>query len=285
MKKKWIAVVALVICAAAFLTYRLYEQVGVDNGAPSISIWEEPGILHTVSMNNLQAGLLQGVTASDRFDGDVTHSLLVEQIGNITEDNQIQVIYAAFDSSGNVAKARRTVQLTDYVCPRFSLSAPLNFVYGTDCDPLKYISATDLVDGDIRHRVKATLLDESAIAAEGTHDVLFRVTNSLGDTAQLILPVEVYYTGRYDAQIFLTDYLIYLPINSAFSAQDYLYEYLAQGQITDLTHGIPQDMELILTGTVDTSTPGIYPIGYTINYTRGSQIHSGYSKLIVVVEG
>lgn len=286
MKKKWIPVLVLAICTALFFAYRFYEQVGVDSKAPTISIWEEPGVVHAVSMTNLQAGLLQGVTASDNFDGDVTDSILVEQIGHITEDLQVQVVYAASDNAGNVSKAYRTVQLTDYVSPRFTLSAPLNFIYGTsDCDPLRYIGATDLVDGVIRHRIKLTLLDDSAITAEGIHNVLFRVYNSLGDVSELVLPVEVYYPGRYEAQVFLTDYLVYLPLNSTFRPQQYLYEYLAQGQITDLTHGLSQDMELTLTGTVDTSTPGVYPIGYTISYTKDGQTYYGYTTLIVVLEG
>ena len=285
MRKKWIPVITLCICAALFFGYRMYKQVGIDNDPPVITIADEEGVLCTVSMNDLESGLLQGVTARDSRDGDVTASILVQQVGNITKEHQAQVVYAAFDAAGNVAKAERTVQLTDYRSPRFTLSTPLVFVHGTNFDPLKHIGAEDLVDGNIRHRVKATLMDESAITAEGTHNVLFRVTNSLGDTAQLILPVEVHYSGRYDAQLFLTDYLIYLPLHGAFDPEDYLYEYLAVGQTTDLTDGIPGDMTLTMGGKVDSTQPGVYPISYTIAYTRGNHIYYGYSKLIVVVEG
>ena len=285
MRKKWFPVIVLCICAVLFFGYRFYKQVGIDNTPPAITIDDVEGVIHTVSVNDLDAGLLQGITAYDHRDGDVTASILVEQVGNITEDHQVQVVYAAFDAAGNVDKAQRTVQLTDYVSTRFTLSAPLAFVHGTNFDPLKLIGAEDLIDGNIRHRVKATLMDESAISAEGTHNVLFRVTNSLGDTAQLVLPVEVYFSGRYDAQLLLTDYLIYLPLHKAFNPEDYLLEYIAAGQVTDLTDGLPGDMELTLSGEADPSQPGVYTIGYTITYTRGSQVHTGYSKLIVVVEG
>lgn len=285
MRKKFFPVIVLCICAVLFFVYRFYKQVGIDNTPPVITIDDEEGVIHTVSMNDLDAGLLQGVTAYDHHDGNVTASILVEQVGHITNEHQVQVGYAAFDAAGNVAKAQRTVQLTDYIPPRFTLNAPLAFVYGTNFDPLKQIGAEDLTDGNIRHRVKATLMDESAISAEGTHNVLFRVTNSLGDTAQLILPVEVYFSGRYDAQLFLTDYLIYLPLHEAFDPEDYLFEYIAAGQTTDLTDGLPRDMELTVSGKADLSQPGVYTIGYTITYTRGSHVHTGYSKLIVVVEG
>ena len=285
MRKKWLPVIALCVCAVLFFGYRFYKQVGIDNNPPTITIDDAEGVIHTVSMNDLDAGLLQGVTAYDHRDGDVTASILVEQVGNITKEHQVQVVYAAFDAAGNVSKAQRTVQLTDYVSPRFTLSAPLAFVHGSNFDPLKQIGAEDLTDGDIRHRVKATLMDESTISAEGTHNVLFRVTNSLGDTAQLILPVEVYYSGRYDAQLFLTDYLIYLPLHETFDPTDYLSKYIAAGQTTDLTGELPRDMELTVSGKVDPYQPGVYTLGYTLTYTRGSHVHTGYSKLIVVVEG
>lgn len=285
MRKRWLPVIVLCICAALFFGYRFYKHAVIDTVPPTITVDDGEGVIHTVSMNDLDAGLLQGVTAYDHRDGDVTASILVEQVGNITKDHQVQVVYAAFDAAGNVAKLQRTVQLTDYVAPRFTLSAPLAFVYGTNFDPLKQIGAKDLSDGNISHRVKATLMDDSAITAEGTHSVLFRVSNSLGDTSQLILPVEVYYSGRYDAQLILTDYLVYLPLHARFDPEDYLLEYIAAGQTTDLTAGLPENMELTVNGEVDTSQPGVYTIGYTITYTRGSHVHSGYSKLIVVAEG
>ena len=285
MRKKWFPVIALCICMVLFCGYRFYKQVGIDHTPPVITIGDEEGVVHTVSMNDLDAGLLQGVAAHDQRDGDVTASVLVEQVGSITKEHQVQVVYAAFDAAGNVSKVRRTVQLTDYVSPRFTLSGPLAYVHGTNFDPLRQIGAEDQTEGNIRHRVKATLLDESAISAEGTHNVLFRVTNSLGDTAQLILPVEVYFSGRYDAQLLLTDYLIYLPRYESFNPNDYLQEYIAAGRSTDLTGGLPGNMELTVNGRVDPSQPGVYTIGYTITYTRGSSVYSGYSKLIVVVEG
>lgn len=285
MKKKWIQITALCSCAVLFLGYRVYRQIGIDNDPPVITIADGEGVLHTVSMSDLEAGLLQGVTAQDAHDGDVTGSILIEQIGGVTADHRAQVTYAAFDKANNVAKVQRTVQLTDYTPPRFTLNAPLNFVYGTTFDPLKYVGAQDMIDGDISHRVKATLMDESVISAEGTHDVLFRVTNSLGDTAQLVLPVEVYYNDRYSAQLSLTDYLIYLPVNAPFDPEDYLDEYLLLGQTTDLTGRIPSELTLTVTGQVDTKTPGAYSVGYTVSTVRAEHTYYGYSRLIVVVEG
>lgn len=236
-------------------------------------------------MANMHETLLQDIVALDDRDGDVTDSVLVEQIGNIDDSNCVQVIYVAFDGAGNVSKFQRAVRLADYTGPRFTLDEPLNFVYGTGFDPLKLVGAEDLIDGDIRHRVKATLMDEVAISAEGTHNVLFRVTNSLSDTEQLVLPVEVYYAGRYDAQLFLTDYLVYLPLNGTFSPESYLEEYRVYGQAMDLKGGVPEGLSLTIDGQVNTNQPGVYAVRYTMSSTRGNQTSCGYTRLIVVVEG
>ena len=285
MQKRWRLVALLCACAVLFAGYLIYRSQGVDHLPPVISIAGDSTSILEVSMANMHETLLQDIVALDDRDGDVTDSVLVEQIGNIDDSNCVQVIYVAFDGAGNVSKFQRAVRLADYTGPRFTLDEPLNFVYGTGFDPLKLVGAEDLIDGDIRHRVKATLMDEVAISAEGTHNVLFRVTNSLSDTEQLVLPVEVYYAGRYDAQLFLTDYLVYLPLNGTFSPESYLEEYRVYGQAMDLKGGVPEGLSLTIDGQVNTNQPGVYAVRYTMSSTRGNQTSCGYTRLIVVVEG
>lgn len=285
MKKRWRSVALLAVCVVLFAGYLIYRTQGVDHVPPVISVVGDGASILEVSMGNMHEELLRDIAAYDDHDGDVTDSVLVEQIGNIDADNCVQVIYAAFDAAGNVSKFQRTVRLGDYRGPRFQLDGPLNFIYGTGFDPLKLVGAEDLIDGDIQHRVKATLLDEVAISAEGTHNVLFRVTNSLSDTAQLVLPVEVYYAGRYDAQLFLTDYLVYIPLNGTFVPESYLAEYHVYGKATDLSSGVPEGLMLTIDGQVDTNQSGVYAVSYTVSSTRGNQTSYGYTRLIVVVEG
>ena len=140
------------------------------------------------------------------------------------------------------------------------------------------------MDGDIRHRVKATLLDESMINEEGTHPVRFRVTNSLGDTEELVIGVEVYPAGKYNATLSLTDYIVYLPVGADFSAEAYLNKFTMYGQTLSLRTGVGEDLQLRITGVVDTGKAGVYPVSYTVTRQYGNQLYAGYSKLIVVVE-
>lgn len=284
-RKTWISLALIVLCLAVFFGYRIYVRTHTDTNGPSIKISDE---LLQLSIQDPREALLQGVTASDREDGDVTASLIVESIRLVDQDGTASVTYAAFDQAGNVSKATRQIRFTDYESPRFSLSAPLLFNQNSATDALSYIQATDLLDGNIARRIRATVLTEDAITTIGTHLVEFRVSNSLGDTVKIELPVEVYATGTYSGSLSLTDYLIYLPVGSDFDPAQYLESYTYRNEKISLKNGIPASLTLEMDGTVDPDVPGVYSIGYTVSTrTEDAQTMQGrsYSRLIVVVEG
>lgn len=282
IKKDWKLLLLVAVSLAVLLAYRIYDGLRTDSTAPEILISDTA--VPEVSVHTPEA-LLEGVTAMDDRDGDVTASIVVERVGGILDDGTVTVTYAAFDASGNVAMTQRTVRYSDYEPPRFTLSGPLNFVYGSNFDVLDVVGAVDLLDGDIGYRVKATSLDNTSVNAEGVHNIQFRVSNSLGDLVELVLPVEVYYAGRYNAQLQLSEYLLYLDVGEAFDPMDYLLEYIARGEGTDLTRGIPAGLTLETGVRVDTRTPGVYTVSYTVSSTLGNTLYEGYARLIVVVEG
>lgn len=282
-KRNWIPVTVMALCLLLFAAYWLYSRSIADTTPPAITI-DQAEQIPEISVADPQSVLLQGVTARDSEDGDVTASVIVESLGSINENHEITVTYAAFDKSGNVGKAQRTVRYTDYVGPRFALTKPLIYTYGTQFDVLNNVQASDQRDGDIRHRVKTMLMEEEALSEEGIHDVRFRVTNSLGDMEELVLPVEVQYAGRYEAQLYLKEYLVYLPRGTAFVPERYLQEVVYRGTGTPLLYRVPGTMKLEVDGTVDTETPGVYPVAYTLTDAQNG-LWSAYTKLIVVVEG
>lgn len=282
IKKNWKLLVLLAVCLGVLVGYRIFDGLRTDSTAPEITISDSA--VPELSVYAPEA-LLEGVSATDDRDGDVTASIVVESIGGMMDDGTVTVTYAAFDSSGNVAKRKRTVRYTDYESPRFTLRQSLDFVYGTSFDVLNVVGAVDLLDGDIGYRVKATSMDAVSINTEGIHDVRFRVSNSLGDQVELVLPVEVYYSGRYNAQLHLSEYLLYLDAGEAFDPKAYLKEYIARGESKNLTKGIPEGLTLETEGRVDTQNPGVYVVSYTVSSTQGSTLYEGYARLIVVVEG
>lgn len=279
MKKKIFIYLGLIaLCAAVFFGYRAIDRARTDTMPPVITL--EEGTLR-VSVSRGEKGLLEGVTALDGVDGDVTASLVVESVTLSGGDGTVSVVYAAFDAAGNVAKAERVVQFTDYESPRFALKYPLVFPENSGFDVLTCVTAEDQTDGDITHWVRATSLDESTVATAGTHEVRFWVTNSMGDTAQIVLPVEVYAVGTYQGTLALSDYLIYMKAGELFDPKDYPVSYTLNGKTLSLNGVLPEGVYIEIIDEVDPNTPGIYTVGYLLTYNT---VYTGYSKLIVVVE-
>lgn len=288
-KRNLLCILVIVLCVGAFVGYRMLDAMRTDTRPPEIQVSE--GVLEA-SVQEPKSALTRGMTATDREDGDVTDSLVVESIGILGSNGTVSVTYAAFDAAGNVAKAQREVRFTDYRSPRFVLKEPLIYTYNSNFDVLRTVGAQDVLDGDIQHRVRAMAMEESSITVTGIHQVQFQVSNTLGDTHTQIFPVEVLAANAYDAQLTLTDYLVYLPVGSAFNPNVYLDCYTLRGEETMLEGRLPQDFSLKTKGTVQVQQPGTYVVEYRLTYTDRHPTNSdldkeyvGYSKLIVVVEG
>ncbi len=321
MKKKnrWLlTLIPLLICAVVTGVYAFVFVLNDDTTAPILSVDTE---VLEVSVNATEEELLQGVTAMDDEDGDVTDAILVEGISNLMDNDTAIVTYAAFDDVGNVSKATRTIRYKNYQPPVFGQKKALVFQSNTSPDILTFMSANDKVDGDISNRIKGTLIsDTNNLNNTGVHEVEFRVTNSLGDTEYLTLPVEVYAAGTYNANVELNDYLVYIKRGSVFHPEDYLEklvvgynEYSLKNQnppIENLTieqvRELPEDRDreirtyinnyvdpnenvdplidiinVEIKNEVKNTIPGIYSVTFTVNY---EDRYVGYTRLNVVVE-
>lgn len=282
---KRINILLLAVLAAAialFGAYQLWVHNRLDTVGPVITIDEE---LLEISVKDEEEALMQGIRAVDERDGDVTASLLVESVYGITEDNLTTVTYAAFDRAGNVSKVQRQVRYKDYQSPRFQLHRSLCFPGGSGFDLLEYVGAYDVLEGDIHRRVRATLVSNTdSINQTGSHTVRFQVTNSLGDTVVADLPVEVYDPEWYTASVELDEYLVYLDQGAAFDPADYLRTFVVRGEDVDVSRGVPDGIQCDISGTVNTRTPGIYPVTYTLTTTQNLMTFSGQAVLIVIVE-
>lgn len=135
-------IVLFVIAAAAFAVSQVMQMM-TDKSGPAISM-DTDSI--TVSAEASEKDLLQGVTAQDNTDGDVSQNLMIENMSNLMEGDTRTMTIVAFDSDGNVSKAQRSVTYNDYHAPQFTLDGPLQYALGAD-DVLDNIGATDQLDG------------------------------------------------------------------------------------------------------------------------------------------
>lgn len=287
--------------ALCFLLTAVYSIVFVfmdDRKRPEITM--DSDVL-SVSVHAGQKALLQGVTATDNKDGDVTSGILVEGISKMTENKTAVITYVAYDASGNASKASRTIEFTDYQPPVFGQEEALVFASNTAPDVLEFMTAEDILDGDISNRIKGTLLsDTTSLNYPGVHDVEFRVTNSMGDTQYITLPVEVYQAGDFNAKAELTDYLVYIKAGENFNPRAYLQNIVMGNTKYSLDPDINDDLRLYfnnytspainpkvdivnveISSNVDTDVPGVYSVAYTIDYAGR---YDACTRLNVVVE-
>ena len=282
MKKNLLYLAVILLCVNLFVLFLFVYNRQTDTQPPVIHFAQ--GQLE-VSVGDPQSALLQGVTAQDQVDGDVTASVVVAQVRLLQSDGTIQVTYAAFDHTGNATRAVRTARYTDYKSPRFQLGRSMTFAANTAFDLFREVKAQDQVDGDISHRVRITSLDEQSVTALGVHLVQLRVSNSLGETVELEIPVEVYPAGTYGATLHLTDYLVYVPAGRQLSAESYLDSFVANGQPISLAGGLPEGFSLEMKSDVKPEVPGVYTVEYRVTRQDETNSVTGYAKLIVVVEG
>lgn len=262
-----------VVLAGLTAASEWYARTQVDRTPPTITC---EGEVLEVSVEADRSELLQGVTAWDDRDGDLTDKVLVEHVSNLTGANTARITYVVFDSADNAATCSRTIRYTDYQKPRFRLTAPLHYYVGDTITLLDRLTAVDVIDGDLQDKIRLTASNLTNTLA-GTYHVTVQVTNSLGDTSVLPLTILVDSgSGYLTPEIQLTQYLVYLDQGSAFDPGIYVRS------ITDPSAGnktVSRGQAEIFS-EVDPNRPGTYEVVYS--YT-GSGGREGKTFLTVVV--
>ena len=274
--------IVFAVVLVAFVAFVLYDSHRTRNTPPKIECASEE---LTVSIHDGRDALLQGVTATDAEDGDLTGQVLVESISRFLSKGVCRVTYVVQDSHNAVTKATRTVKYSDYVSPRFTLTEPLTFDYGKSFDPSDNLTATDCIDGDLTDAIRMTLMeDSSTISGVGRWNVQFRVVNSMGEAAHLDAVINVRNQStlekRYSPNIKLKEYLTYLPLNAKFDPASYVTGISVAAEDAP-DNPLDLRMRLRTSSEVDTATPGTYTVTYTCVSSNG---YSGSVDLIVVVE-
>ena len=275
--KRLFATIMLVLTALSVgcvILYSVHKTMATGGESPEIHFDQEE---INVKTGTDEKELLKGVTATDKEDGDVTDSVMVEGISHFVEKDVVNVTYVAYDSQNHVARAMRRVHYTDYVSPRFSMSGPMVYLTKNVPDLMNYVGVTDLVDGNISVKAHASFDDStSVLAAVGSHDVELSVTNSLGDTARLVIPVKVVEDNPHSESLPLKTYLVYVEKGAEFDPMFYLAN--ADQAVVDPHTG---ESNVQVSSDVNTFLPGVYSVDYSL--MKNDNV-SAFTRLIVVVE-
>lgn len=265
---KLLLIVVLVAVSVLYGLTTVNQRFSGTNVPPTIACGSD---LMEISVTDGEEVLLAGVTASDEQDGDLTGKILIQGVSKLLSNDTAKVTYLVFDSDGNAASCTRQIRYTDYQRPHFTIRSPLVYTENEDIQLLDRLTAVDSVDGDLTGSIRVSTL--SAASEPEVQTVTVQVTNSMGDTARLTLPLVVYSGTVVRPDVNLTDYLVYLEQGASFRAEDYLVSVT-----TPIGPGAVGDVQI--TGTVDTSDPGTYYVYYRYPYS----LTSGLSVLTVVVE-
>jgi len=254
--------VLFLVLSAVYIANSIYQNSSTRRDPPVISCPE--GVLE-VSASDDESVLLSGITASDPQDGDLTGQVIIGGISKLISKDTAKVTFMVFDSDDNMGKLVRYIRYTDYHRPQFSVTEPLIFGSTNEISLLERLKATDALEGDISNRIRISTL--SPTDNSNIFDITVQVTNSMGDTALLELPVLVQETNPLRPVIELSDYLVYLEVGSSFDPASYLSELRVSGVSQDLS-GVS------VSSSVDPQTPGTYRVTYTYsaNGTTGTAI-------------
>lgn len=259
------------VAALVLLGYTGYRVSLKDVTAPVIE--DSIGELHINSRQD-EAALLQGLTATDDRDGDITDRILVERISHFTQSGSCKVSYVVFDSSNLVGRYERTVVYDDYTLPRLSLEKPLVYYEGNEITFMDRLRLTHVLEGDISHklRLEASNVDPSEV---GVYEIQVRARTAYGEEVYARLPLNVITYSAEAPIINLKQNLVYVKLGEPFDAKDYVLD------VKDCNKNDIDINAVFVYRQVDLEKPGYGQVRMEVTDQWG---HRGITYLTVIVE-
>lgn len=250
-----------VLAAVVYGGILIRERFYTDKEPPVISFDSDT---ITVSVYDPEEALLSGVTAADAQDGDLSQSVMVRSISQLIGGSSAKVSYIVFDSADNMATASRMVVYSDYEAPRFELTEPLVYPTNSTITLQDRLFVRDAIDGDLSGSIRL-VTENINIYQAGVYDLTVLVTNSMGDSATLELPVIIRDETSQDPVLTLTDYLIYLEQGASFDPEDYV-DSVRETADAPASH---DGRDVSIASAVDPQAAGTYRVTYSYENEDG----------------
>lgn len=233
----------LLLACAALLAGNVVIYIGKDRNGPEITVPQEE--LTYVAGSDTSA-LLNGVTAVDDRDGDVTSTVMVESIIPNEDQTGASVIYVAKDSKNNVTKAARLI----------SYAADAGQAAAQEAEAAAQQAAQEVAAADqtVASGEDAQTADDGAAQNEA---------------AIAALPAE-------SPRFYLTQYSVEVERGAELNRLGYVQDITDDKDSRDeLYQGIQ------ISGEVDTNTPGEYMLEYYVVDSDGNTSNTAQLKVTV----
>jgi hypothetical protein len=231
----------------------------VDTTAPVITLIGEAIVTVEAGSDYVDAG----ATATDSFDGSLTP--IVSSTIDTSTVGSSTITYYVYDAAGNEAEsASRTVHVVDTTSPIITLIGDSEIIVETGADYIDLgASAIDYINGDIATNiVTVNLVDSNTI---GSYFVTYNVSDAAGNAAiQLIRTVNIVEPVDTTAPV-----ITMLAQSPAHVEQGAMYTDAGATAFDDVDGDITEN--IIVGGTVDTSTLGVYSITYNVSDEIGNR--------------
>ena len=263
MKKILIFFLILAALALGAGSYWLYNTS--DRTGPAIIFAEDSAQEEQLPVyyGRNEEMLLEGVSASDTKDGDVSPSLKVEGVF-VRNENEVVVVYAAKDSSNNVTKRERTMRYPE-----------------THTEVIPGMADTDTQEPMTEEPGEETPA-ESASPAETptpvpteTPEPTAEPTPQEAAAARELQKIDS--LSPQAPRLYLTIYYMEIPSGTAFNRMDYVKDIQDDADAKDALYRV-----INIQGEVNINAPGTYELTYFVTDSNGNQ--SNHAVLTVVVQ-
>lgn len=290
-KKSRFAVIIFFVAAVIIFELHKFEDRNVNDRVPPVITMEEDTV--EISVADDKSAILNGITAWDGKDGDVTANLVIENLGNFIEPGRREATIAAFDGDNNVSRVRRTVLYSDYEPPMIYIHEPLKFAVSTSGTTLTLeriiseISAYDSIRGDITSKLRISSEYPINVYKTGEYPTELSVVGEAGAVTKVLVTVEIYdpEAERGLPVIGVDQVLLNTPVGTEVSPHSCITSVTMDGITYELgedgklhgeqrINGVLTDIDMNLeevdvSGDVDYDTPGVYEMILSIKNKDG----------------
>ena len=271
-----LCVVLLAVCAVLYVSEdRQGPEIRIPDGSVAYAQGDDTEVL------------LNGVTAADARNGDVSDTLRVVQVTDMSSLNYVVVTYVAKDRSNNITKTDRWINLTDGTtseAPAENLTADLE---EQSEDALSQILANVETEETAAAETNETTADEEGAqtnteAGNGTSDVPSseaegveaQTQESQSESSQTTASEELVSTGS--PIIRITTNELHLEVGESFDYMSYVQSCVDDKDTMDelysriVVNGEDANGNYVGAGIIDTSRVTSYDLNFYVFDTDGN---------------